>query len=372
MYRPSMRSRRTLTALMVLAAGLFYWAENSRVLVKQEYYDLKLQAAKKMARALSVIRENRAAVGWALDEVNDPDQSALIGPHYSLITTSQGDLGAKLTTINPNFAAVVLQMLENAGVKSGDKAAVAFTGSFPALNIAVICACEVLNVEPVIITSVGSSMWGANNPEFTYLDMEKVLFDAGVIKHRSVAASIGGGDDIGRSISKAGCAAILEAMKRTGVMPLEAHSLKEAQAKHRAVYEEKSGGTPYRVFINVGGGVAVLGHPENGQLIPPGLNKIYLQLNYPALGIIHEYWEKGTPIIHLLNVNVIAQRYGLPISPVPLPPIGSGEIFAIERYNLNVAWISVIILFTALITVLLLDRDKYKLRREGVDPDTLL
>ncbi len=367
-----MKSRRTLAALMVLAAGLFYWAENSRVQVKQEHYDLKLEAAQKMAQALSVIRENRAAAGWALDEVNDPDQSALIGLQYSIITTGEGDLGAKLTSINPNFAAVVLQMLKDAGVKSGDKAAVAFTGSFPALNIAVLTACEVLGVEPVIITSVGSSMWGANNPDFTWLDMEKALYDAGVIRHRSVAASIGGGDDIGRSLSRAGRAAVIQAIERNSIPLIEASSLQDAQAKRREIYREQAQGKSYRVFINVGGGVATLGHPENRDLIPPGLNKTYLQLNYPQSGILHEFWEKGVPVIHLANVNEIARRYGLPLSPVPLPPVGSGEIFTVERYNLSIAWIAVIVLFTALIGVLLLDRDKYKLRKEGVDPDTLL
>jgi poly-gamma-glutamate system protein len=357
---------------MVLAAGLFYWAENSRVLVKQPHYDLKLQAAEKMVKALEVIRQDRASAGWALDEVNDPNQSALIGLQYSIITTDEGDLGAKLTTTNPNYVAVILEMLMEAGVDWDDKVACAFTGSFPALNIAVIIACETLGAEPVIVTSVGSSMWGANQPDFTYLDMESILIDHEIIQHRSIAASIGGGEDIGRSISQAGRMTIEEAILRNGIPFIKVHTIQESREQRRSIYKQFMGNSDYEAFINVGGGLAVLGHEINGQIIPPGLNKTYLQRNYPTRGLIHEFWERGLPIIHLQNVNEIARQYGLPLSPVPLPPVGSGEIFAIDKYNLSIAWFAVLVLFGVLLAVLFLDRDKYKLKQEGVDPDTLI
>jgi len=372
MYRPSIKSHRTLLVLMILAAGLFYWSENSRVRIRQPNYDLKTQAAQRMLQAIDALRANRAAAGWALDEVNDPNQSALIGERYSLITTDQGELGAKLTSINPNFAAVILQMLVDAGVGKGDKAAVAFTGSFPALNLAVIIACEVLDVEPVIITSVGSSSWGANEAEFTYLDMERILFDQELIHHRTLAASIGGGEDIGRALSRSGRKLIEDAIRRNGAIPIEGRSLQENMAARRQIYREQAQGRPYRIFINVGGGIAVLGSTETAALIPPGLNLEYRQMNYPARGIIFDFWEQAIPIIHLLNVDEIALKYGLPRAPVPLPSVGSGKVFSIERYNLTIATISTVILFSVLLGIVLLDRDKYKLREEGVDPDTLM
>jgi poly-gamma-glutamate system protein len=371
MYRPSIKSRRTLFFLMVLAAGLFYWADYSHVKVPQPEYDKKLAAANQMKQALDVLRKNRQEAGWALDEINDPNQSALIGTQYSLITTDQGYLGPKLTSMNPNFAAVIVQMFMEAGLKKGDRAAVAFTGSYPAMNIATIIGCEVYGIEPVIITSVGASNWGANDPDFTYLDMESVLFKAGVIKHKSIAASIGGGDDIGRSLSKVGRALIEDAIKRNQVINIPSVSLDDAKLERKRVYDANAG-SGYKIYINVGGGVASLGHRNNGNLIPPGLNLIYVPRNYPARGLIHEYWEKGLPIIHLLNIDKVADQYGLPQAPVPLPQVGHGKIFYEERYNLTIAWISVIVLFGVLLAVLLLDRDKFKLKEEGVDPDTLV
>ncbi|MBU0519787.1 poly-gamma-glutamate system protein [bacterium] len=367
-----MKSRRTLALLMVLAAVLFYWAEGSRMQVKQPFYELKIEAAQKMVTALDAVRLNRLEAGWALDEVNDPYQSALVGLQYSIITTDEGDLGAKLTTINPNFSAVVLQMLKDAGVGEGDKVAIGATGSFPALNIAAIIACEVIGAEPALITSVGASMWGANNPDFTYLDIEHLLYEKQIIKHRSLAASIGGGDDIGRSISQAGRIAIIDAVRRNDIPYIDADSQTASQQQRRAVYHQFSGGEAYKVFINIGGGIAVLGHPANADLIPSGLNKTYLQMNYPGRGLIHEFWERGIPVMNFVNVNHIASEYGLPQSPVPLPPVGAGAIFSVERYNLNVAWIAVVILFAALILVLILDKEKHKLWKHGVEPDTLL
>ena len=372
MYRPSIKSKRTLVVLTLLAVALFYWAENSRVQVRQPNYDLKLQASQRMQEALDALRKDRLAAGWALDEVNDPYQSALIGVQYSLITTDQGDLGAKLTSINPNFAAVILQMLLDAGVQQGDRVAVAFTGSFPALNLAVIIASEVLGVEPIIITSVGASMWGANEPEFTYLDMENILFKQGLIHYRTQAASIGGGEDIGRSLSLEGRRLIEEAITRNGIRLISGRSLEDNKEQRRAIYREQPQKKPYKAFINVGGGVAILGSAEVGDMIPPGLNKVYPQMNYPARGLIHEFWDQGIPVIHLLNVDQIAMQYGLPRAPVPLPPVGAGAIFTVERYNLTVAGIATVILFSVLLFVVLLDRDKYKLKEEGVDPDTLM
>jgi poly-gamma-glutamate system protein len=372
MYRPSIKSRRTLAFLLILAAGLFYWSDNSLVKVHQPNFELKLRAARKMEQALDSLRYNRQQAGWSLDEVNDPNQSALIGTQYSLITTDQGSLQAKLTSINPNFAAVVLQMLLDAGIKSGDKVAAGFTGSFPALNLAVIIACETLGAEPVVITSVGSSTWGANEPDFTYLDMENLLYKQGVIHHRSVACSIGGGEDIGRSLSRAGRRIIEVAAIRNQVPMLTGKSLVENIAGRRDIYRQEADGTKYRLFVNVGGGLAVLGSDESGALIPPGLNREYIVRNYPARGLIHEYWEQGIPIIHLLNVDEIAQQYGLPKAPVPQPPVGAGLVFTVDRYNLIVATISAVILFGALLIVVLLDRDAFKLKESGVDPDTLM
>jgi poly-gamma-glutamate system protein len=74
------------------------------------------------------------------------------------------------------------------------------TGSFPALNIAVLAAAEEMKLKPIAISSVGSSMWGANEPDFVArhgapAEGEKTLRTSG-------AASIGGSNDRGRGLSR--------------------------------------------------------------------------------------------------------------------------------------------------------------------------
>ena len=60
-------------------------------------------------------------------------------------------------------------------MKEGDPVAVSFSGSFPALNIAVYAAIRTLNLKPTIISSVSGSQWGANDPAFLWIDMEHFL-----------------------------------------------------------------------------------------------------------------------------------------------------------------------------------------------------
>ena len=54
--------------------------------------------------------------------------------------------------------------------------------------------------------------------------------------------------------------------------------------------------------------------------------------------------QNNVPIIHLLNINKLLEKYGLPESPVPLPEPGEGKIFVEEKYN---------VLLTAIITLFL-------------------
>jgi len=77
-------------------------------------------------------------------------------------------------------------MLMESELKKNDVVAVAFTGSLPGLNIAVLSALQTLNLKPLVITSVGASNWGANDPYFTWLDMERLLYDAEIFNYRSL------------------------------------------------------------------------------------------------------------------------------------------------------------------------------------------
>jgi len=160
--------------------------------VKQPHYKEKISAANYMLQGMEIIKQYRLEHIGAISKKIDPMRSGLIGVLSSPITSTTVDIDAKLTTINPNWAAVIVSMLKEAKVKNGSTVAVSFTGSFPAMNLAVLSAARALNLRLIIVTSVSSSTWGANIPNFTWLDMEYLLHTKEFFSYRSVAASLGG------------------------------------------------------------------------------------------------------------------------------------------------------------------------------------
>lgn len=370
MFKPSLRDPTTLVVLAILSIACFIWAEFSRRYVRLPDYETKLAASKMMLRGLEVIRQARFGDMTSFDPINDPNATAMIGRQDSPITTESGNIEWALTSLNPNMAAAVVSYLKEANLKEGDVVAVSFTGSLPGLNLATICALEALKLKPVIITAVGSAQWGANDPEFTWLDMERVLYENKVIQHRSVLATIGGGGDYGRGLSDKGRQRIRDAIARNGVELFESLSLDSSISYRMKIYEEYGNGKP-KLFLTVGGGAAALGHSENAQLIPTGYSPVLPSRNYPNRGVLHEYADEGIPFIHLFDVIQIATNFQLPKSPVPLPAPGFGGVYVTERYDIQVTAVALAIFLLFFGIVVEFDRRRYALKEEGVDPDSL-
>ncbi|MBM3287485.1 MAG: poly-gamma-glutamate system protein, partial [Candidatus Eisenbacteria bacterium] len=264
------------------------------------------------------------------------EQSGLIGQEFTVTTTDRGVLEAKLTSVNPNFAAVFVQYFRELGLKPGDPVAVALTGSFPALNIAVLAAAEELRLAPIAITSIGASMWGANDPNFTWLDMESLLIKNGLLKTRSVAASIGGSNDRGRGLSPKGRSLLRQSADRNGVQIIWESTLEHSVAKRVEIYDLAAGPRGVRAYANIGGGSASVGTQQSADLIRPGISRSLKRYNWTQRGVLHHYAGKRVPVIHLLNVERVAEDHGLPITPESVPPVGEGEIFYREAYDLRI------------------------------------
>ena len=361
------KSNIVLGFLFALALLAFIAVEKSKKDVRQQWYDEKLEAAILSRKAADYLKSFRLEEGIFVDMINDPNQTALIGQEYSLITTDRGYIDAKLTSLNPNFAAVIVQYLMDAGVKSGDVVAVAVTGSFPALNISVLAAIETLKLKPIIISSVGASNYGANDPYFTWLDMENALYSAHIFSNKSIAASIGGGFDIGRGLSPEGRQLIIDAIERNNILFINENHLEKSIDKRMELYAQQSQGKPIKAFINVGGGISSLGHTVNSELIPTGLTKNLLMKNYPVKGVIVLMGQKGVPIIHLANIKDITRAYDLPNSPVPLPEPGEGGIFVQKKYDLVITSIATAILIVVILLVFINEKKSHRLGAEIVN-----
>jgi poly-gamma-glutamate system protein len=359
-------SNLVLGLLFLLSLLAFIAVENGKMDVRQDYYNEKLEAARLSQAAEEYIKNYRLENSVFVDDVNDPNQTALIGQEYSLITTDQGNIEAKLSATNPNFAAVIVQLLKEAGLEAGDNVAVAFSGSFPGMNISVIAALETLNLKPSVITSVGASNFGANDPYFTWLDMESLLNSAGIFHYKSVAASIGGGNDNGRGLSPEGRELIIKAIERNGIEFINEKHIENSIAKRMEIYEKAAKGKPVKAFINVGGGIASLGNTVNGEMIPSGLTEKLPLNNFPVHGVIIQMGRKGIPIIHLLNIDQLMTKYGLPFNPVPLPEPGEGGIFVQKKYNLVITSIATAFLIAVIVFIYLGERKRHRLGTDVV------
>ncbi len=370
MYKPSLKSIWSLAALALISIVLFYIAQNSHSEIQSEGYEQKIEAANHMKACMKVLRQEFDARGFIIDPTNDPNQTGLIGLSGSAITTSRGVLSDKLTGLNPNYAAVFVDMLISARVRPGDYIAVGMTGANPGLNLALFSAMHTLQLNPVVITSVGSSMFGANRENFTWLDMESVLKEKGLINFTSVAASIGGGTDIGRGLPITGRNLIIENIEHHNLILIHRSDLEGNISKRMEIYDDQlPERIRYRLFVNIGGGLANVGASVNASLIRDGINYRIADRNFSSEGVIMLFAKRNIPIIHIFKPQAVAERYGLQKNPIPLPEIGSGNVFISEVNNVTVAIICLAILLICLIVVIIFDRYDRHFTTNIIDPD---
>jgi len=302
-------------------------------------YAIKLTAVQRTLQAYETIQEEVRRRGIPVDTLTDPMGLGLVGPQTSPITTTLGNYEAKLTSVNPNWAAVVLEELKRAGVHPGDGVALSLTGSFPALNIAVLVALETYGVKPYWVTSVGSSSWGATRPDLTWLDMYALLHRRGLIQSRPLFCSLGGNNDVAAGLPPASRDLLRRAILRNRCTLLELLPLERAaQTAWEAMRNEaRVDHVPIRAYINVGGGILSFGTTHTAQVLRPGLNHPRILLNLeeePVRGLVAMALTDGLPVINFLDLRVLAYRYGLPIAPAALPVPGMGPLFYAPRYDL--------------------------------------
>ena len=306
------------------------------------------------------------------DNPNDPNETMLVGSEYTLITTDKGDLDAKLTTLNPNFSAMIVDMFLTVGLNEGDKIAVSMTGSMPGANLAILSACEVMNIEPFIITSVGASQWGATDPYFTWLDMESILFNEGYFSHKSFAASIGGGSDIGKGLTLRGRELLWEAIYRNDLPLIQETKLSSSIEKRMELFASQNPLSDYQLFVNVGGGAASVGQRLNVGIIPHGLSQSFHVEEQLSDCVVKRFYEAGLPVMHLLSIEELIKKYQLPFSPIPMPGVGEGELFATVQYNRTVAGISLLFCIIGLCWVGISSHKKIKKLMVSYEPDESL
>lgn len=375
-FIPAIQKTSTLVILASLSLTCFIVSLNIKKTEVSPSYSHKVEAATLMKNAMNELKNNRMEHSIFIDSENDPNETGLVGSPFSLITTDEGDLDAKLTTLDPNFSAIIVDLMYQLNLTKNDTVAVLMTGSMPGANIAVLTACKSLGLVPVTISSVGASQWGANQIDFTWLDMEQILFDKKLIPSVSVAASIGGRNDMGRLLSPAGRNIILENIYKYNIPLIKKNKLNDNILERIEHFEKYASIDAYKAVINIGGGVASLGTSFNLKLLSPGVVSISdistIERSGGIEGVFSKFIKSDVLGLHILNIRPLIDRYKMQFAPIPPPEIGLGSLYAIEKYNLKVVILFLLLIVGAVFLVGFQSKQKIKEHLTQHEPDSLL
>lgn len=317
-----------LLAALVLALSVAVTVTGGSV-VRADNFDAKLEAAQIMQACMDRVKAYKEELGIPLSP-DDLHRTGMIGEPYTGITTTNGALEAKRTTANADMAALVVQLLDEAGVKSGDTVGAGFSGSFPSMNLAVLAACAAMDVNLIYISSVGASTYGANQPELTFPDMVCRLVADALLPQQGAAVSLGGQMDCGLDMDPQLADQIRVRLERGPVPLLYEEDFAKNIAARMEIYEQQG---PISCFIGVGGNLTTSGRGENelsqtwGVIRPDRVRSVN-----ERSGLMEIYNAHGLPVIHLLNVKRLVADYGLAYDPERLPAPGESAVYYTTQY----------------------------------------
>jgi poly-gamma-glutamate system protein len=331
-----------LAAAAVLSVALWLGAEFATRRPVHPRYAEMLNAARTMEAASRVLVAEREMRGLMQGREIDPNRTGMIGPEFTAITTTLGDLAAKRTATNPDFAAALVRAVAALDLPRGTPVVIIVSGSFVGGNIAAIAAAEALGLRPVVIASLSASMWGATDLEFNWLDIVAVLHRRGVIRAHVAAAVLGGDGAVGGGMDAAGVAALRASAARDEVPLVEARPLAalieallgRVNASIADAARNRTSEAKPDAIINVGGALIGLGSCRESSELPPGLATHLPSCTAGTAGVATRLAQSGVPLLHVLNIRRLAVEFGLPFDPVPLPaPGNNAAIYGSVRRN---------------------------------------
>ena len=343
-------NRAVLSALALLSLAAAWLLTLSVHTFRARYFDEKraaVELTRTALRELATLREQR---GVPVDTVNDPNRTGLIGQQFTPLVYGRTDLSDALTTTNPNFAAALVEMLHEAGLKKGDAVGFSWDGTFPAVNAGLLSAARVMELEPRIVTAMSAGSWGANVPGLDWLELERALYERGVFKARTSMATLGGADDAGQALSpdaRMMLAAVAESCRVPLVVPA---TLRVAESSR---LREFAG---VKALVSVGWVTADLGGP-----LVRAPSKVLFRpwSRADSSGVLAALLSRHVPVIRIGNPTAVAHDYGLPVAPEPLPEPGRGRLFFVKKYSVGLAAAMAAVLLALLWLVVRYDVEWY-------------
>jgi len=263
------------------------------------------RAEETVQRAFRFLWEVRVQFDIA-DTVQDPQRTGVVGIEHSPLTTTIGNEEAKELSREPGWATWLVRELASRDIWSGADVAVSFSGSFPALNIAVLAALQELKADVKAIASVGASSWGANEVGLSWPEMERLLREEKILRVGSSAVTLGGTGDRGHEWGEYAQKLAVLAVRRSRLPLLKPISLRDAVKKRMLFYGEPD---DYFCFINVGGGQATLGGGANIRFDRGGWFFKPHPLHGNPDGVMDRFLDAGVPCLNLLFLEGMDRTY---------------------------------------------------------------
>lgn len=344
-------------ALLVSAIGVFL----STIFTSREpneYQELQLEAGYRTKEAMEYLKGIIIDSGIEI-EMEDLNQTGLLGPEFTELTSTPGNLGAKRTSLNPNFAALLIKWYMDIGLKPGDKIAIGTSGSFPGLVISTLVSAHVMGLDVEVIASLGASMHGATRVDFNIFDILHHLKEGGYADFDLLAVSPGGNNDNGGSTLEGviffGTKELaLDLCNEVGVEVICYDDITKSIKRRLELYSDD-----IKLFINIGGASPNCGTSSYTLNFPSGL-----VLDPPRIpvtdnrGLNYEYAARGIPIINLLNVRGLCDEYGIAYDPVPMEDIGSSGVYSKTTMNRWIISICLVVSISLVIVAYLRGRRK--------------
>lgn len=360
-------SRYIIVFLTIFMLISLYIVEKNLV-VETKGYTQKIEAANTTDDAFRLTQNLFMSKGYFCKDVGDVSCTGLIGLSMTEITTDSGDLYSKRSSVNPNMAAIFVEWLSDLNLKKGDVVALQQTGSYPALDIAMLSAIKTLELKPLIIYSVGASQFGANRPNFTWPDIYKNLTENGIFNYDVLGATLGGSRDNGYGITPAAILKLNDAIKRNGYKTINVpyhHSTTSSIKTRMNIYKKAAGENKIKAYINVGGNMASIGlkqpkiiavESKDGKKksvknkvlklpsFPTGITRT-LPAGYDNVrSVAVNFLKEGVPVVNIRDINFsIIKKYGLTYNPSTVTQPGQRAAFSQKNYNTKLAVVLLII-----------------------------
>ncbi|QWU98689.1 poly-gamma-glutamate system protein [Francisella salimarina] len=386
--------RKFLSRYIILFLSIFmiislYIVEKNLV-VETKGYTQKLQAAELTEKAFNLTQRYFMSKGYLCRTMGDVSCTGLIGLSMTEITTDSGDLYAKRSSVNPNMAAIFVSWLSQLNLKEGDTVALQETGSYPALDIAMLSAIKTLKLKPLIIFSAGASQFGANRPGFTWPDIYKNLVEKGVFDYDVIGITLGGSHDNGYGMTPGAILKLNDAIKRNDFKVINIpykDSTNTSVAKRLEMYKEAAGENSIKAYVNVGGNMASIGlkqpkvkvedsdkkSKKDKKATTKSSDEQILKLHSFPTGVTTKlppeystvnsvavnFLKDDIPVVNVRDINSsIIKTYGMTYNPTNVVPPGQGAVFSQKKYNTTLA-AALLIIDIALIAFMAFISRKY-------------